>query len=279
MTTTPDHSPLRAVLLGCGDLGTRVGSALAAAGHHVTGVRRDVSALPEQIEGLAADLSADALPDLPADLLVVALAPDQRDEAGYRHTYVEAMRRGVDAALRAGMPRRAVLVSSTSVYGDLEGDLDEATEVHPSTGRARALLESEALFHDLVPHGSVLRLSGLYGTPGSRLVAQVRAGQSKDPGRWTNRIHRDDAAGAVVHLLTRPEDPAPLYIGTDDEPCAAGAVKDFVADELGVDRPTPTGVTEPVGRRMRNARLRASGFALRYPTYREGYREQLRIDA
>lgn len=125
----------------------------------------------------------------------------------------------------------------------------------------------------------MLRLSGLYGTPGSRLVAQVRAGESKDPGRWTNRIHRDDAAGAVVHLLTRPEDPASLYIGTDDEPCPAGAVKDFVADEIGVDRPTPTGVTEPTGRRMCNARLRSSGFTLRYPTFREGYREQLRIDA
>ncbi|MGO1167053.1 MAG: SDR family NAD(P)-dependent oxidoreductase [Janibacter sp.] len=275
---TVRNTPLRAVLLGCGDLGIRVGTVLAATGHHVTGVRRDVSALPEQIEGLAADLAADALPDLPADLLVITLTPDQRDEVGYRHTYVEAMRRGLDAALGTRVPRRAVLVSSTSVYGDLEGDLDETTAVQPSSARARILLESEILFHDLVPHGSVLRLSGLYGTPGNRLVMQVRSGTSTDPGRWTNRIHRDDAAAAIVHLLTRPDAPEPLYVGTDDEPCAAGTVRDFVADQIGVPHPVPTGVTEPTGRRMLNARLRSSGFALRYPTYREGYREQLRLD-
>lgn len=266
------------MLLGCGDIGIRVGTRLAAAGHHVTGVRRDVSALPEQIDGLAADLAADALPDLPADLLVIALAPDQRDATGYRSTYVEAMHRGLEAVLSAGTPRRAVLVSSTSVYGDLEGDLDEETPLEPSTERARILLESEALFHELVPHGSVLRLSGLYGTPDNRLVRQVRAGESRDPGRWTNRMHRDDAAAAVVHLLSLPEAPAGLYIGSDDEPCTAGTVRDFVADELGVARPISTGVTAPVGRRMINARLRASGFALRYPTFREGYRAQLELD-
>lgn len=268
------------MLLGCGDIGIRVGTTIAAAGHRVTGVRRDVSALPEQIEGVAADLTTDALPDLAADLLVIALAPDQRDEPGYRHTYIDAMRRGIEAVLSAGVPQRAVLVSSTSVYGDLEGDLDEETTLSPSTGRARIILESEALFHELVPHGSVLRLSGLYGTPGNRLVRQVRAGEgSKDPGRWTNRMHRDDAAAAIVHLLSLRESPAGLYVGTDDEPCAAGVVRDFVADELGVERPIRTGVTAPVGRRMINARLRSTGFTLLYPTFREGYRAQLELDA
>lgn len=274
-TPGPASSPLRALLLGCGDLGIRVGTRLAAAGYDVSGVRRTIATLPDQITGIAADLTSDELPDLPTDLLVVALTADQRDEEGYRRTYVEAMRRGLEAVLRAGTPQRAVLVSSTSVYGDLEGDLDEETRPRPATGRADVLLESEALFHDLLPHGTVLRLSGLYGTAGNRLIGTVRAGENRDPGRWTNRIHREDAAGAVVHLLTRIEAPLGLYLGTDDEPCTAGAVRDFVADELGLPRPLPSGITEPTGRRLSNARLRASGFTLRHPTYREGYRALL----
>lgn len=269
-------SPLRVVLIGAGDLGIRVGTTLAAAGHHVTGVRRSVSALPPQITGVSADLATDDLPDLPADLLVVALAPDQRDEAGYRRTYVEAMRRGLDAVLRAGTPQRAVLISSTSVYGDLEGDLDEDTVPAPATGRAEVLLEAESLFHDMAK-GAVLRLSGLYGGASTRLVDGVRRGENSDPGRWTNRIHRDDAAAAIVHLLTRGDDPQPLYVGTDDEPCPVGTVRDFIADSLGLPRPAPTGRTEPHGRRMINARLRESGFRLRYPTFREGYRAQLQL--
>lgn len=271
-------SPLRAVLLGCGDLGIRAGSALLADGHAVTGVRRDVSALPEGFVGVSADLAAGDVPDLPADLLVVSLTPDRRDEGGYRRAYLDAVRGGLDAVLRAGRPRRAVLVSSTSVYGDLEGDLDEATALAPQADRQRILLESEALFHEALPHGTVLRLSGLYGSPGNRLLRTVREGSNRDPGRWTNRIHREDAAAAIVHLLTMDAEPEPLYVGSDDEPCTAGEVRDFVADQLGIERPAPTGVTDPVGRRMSNARLRASGFALRYPTYREGYTEQLRLD-
>lgn len=275
----PDRSSRRVVLIGSGDLGIRVGTALAGAGHHVTGVRRNVAALPEQIRGMSVDLAVDDVPELPADLLVVALAPDRHDEAGYRRTYLEAMSRGVGAVLRSGTPSRAVLVSSTSVYGDLEGDLDEETTPVPGTVRGEIVREAEERFHDVLPTGTVLRLSGLYGTPGSRLVEQVRRGENLDPGRWINRMHRDDAAAAVVHLLTRPAAPEVLYVGTDDEPSLAGEVRDFIADELGLERPTPTGATEPHGRRMLNARLRRSGFELRYPTFREGYREILRREA
>ena len=260
-------------MLGCGDLGIRVGTALARAGHDVTGVRRTVSALPDSITGVAADLTSDELPDLPADLLLVSLTPDRRDEGGYRRTYVEGMRRGLEAVVRAGAPRRAVLVSSTSVYGDLEGDLDESTTPAPATGRAEALLEAERLFHDMTK-GAVLRLSGLYGTS-TRMIDGVRRGENKDPGRWTNRIHREDAATAIVHLLTMPAEPEALYVGTDDEPVTAGEVRDFIADELGIARPTPTGRVTPFGRRMRNARLRAAGVELTYPSYREGYRASI----
>lgn len=275
-TDRPDSSPLRAVLLGCGDLGSRVGTALQTKGVDVTGVRRDVTALPPHIRGVSADLAAGDVPDLPADLLVITMTPDRRDPGGYRTTYVDAVRHGLEAVLRAGTPRRAVLVSSTSVYEGLEGDLDETTDVAPQSDRPRILLESEALFHEALPHGTVLRLSGLYGRPGGRLVQRVRDGENHDPGRWTNRIHREDAATAITHLLTIPAEPAALYVGTDDEPAAAGDVRDLVADELGIARPAPTGVQTPTGRRMRNARLRATGVELRYPTYREGYAAILR---
>lgn len=275
-TDRPDSSPLRAVLLGCGDLGTRVGTALHAKGVDVTGVRRTVTALPPHIRGVAADLVDGDVPDLPTDLLVITMTPDRRDPAGYRTTYVDAVRHGLEAVLRSGTPRRAVLVSSTSVYGDLQGDLDETTAVAPQADRPQVLLESEALFHAALPHGTVLRLSGLYGRPGSRLVQRVQAGDNPDPGRWTNRIHREDASTAITHLLTMPAEPAGLYVGTDDEPALAGDVRDLVADELGVPRPEPTGTLEPTGRRLLNARLRATGVELRYPTYREGYRAILR---
>ena len=132
------------------------------------------------------------------------------------------------------------------------------------------LLESERLFAERVPQGTVLRLSGLYGHSTPRLVEQVRRGEVRDPHRWTNRIHRDDAAAAVVHLLTMPDDPAPLYLGTDDEPCQLGDVAGFVASRLGVTAPAADpGLGH--GKRLSNARLRATGWVPAYPSYREGY--------
>ena len=97
------------------------------------------------------------------------------------------------------------------------------------------------------------------------------AGQVRDPNRWTNRIHRDDAAAAVVHLLTRTGAPGPLYVGTDDEPALLGDVAAHLAQHLGAPAPPATDPVRATGKRLSNARLHATGWVPAYPTYREGY--------
>lgn len=271
MGPTPD-----VLLVGCGDLGADIGLRLAARGHGVLAIRRRAELVPEPLQGLAVDLSreAPALPPLDLGLLVVALTARPRSEESYRATYVNGMGRALDALDRAAqVPRRAVLISSTGVYGDVPGDeiLDEDTPPQPADGPARMLLEAERLFAEQVPAGTVLRLSGLYGRGTARLVTQVREGNVTDPNRWTNRIHRDDAAAAAVHLLTRAEAPGRLYVGTDDEPALLGDVAAHLA--AGLDVPAPP-VADPAlghGKRLSNARLRATGWVPQHPTYREGY--------
>lgn len=268
-----------ATLVGCGDLGSRIGLRLASAGVDVRAVRRHPDLVPPPLTGLSADITDPRapLPDLSADLLVVCLTADERDEAGYRRTYVEGMSRALEAACRAGRsPRRAVLVSSTGVYGDATGLVDEATTPEPSRATSRVLLEAESAFREAVPHGTVARLSGLYGDREPRIVAQVRRGEDPHPHRWTNRLHRHDAAAAVTHLLTRPEAPDPLYVVTDDEPCTSGELSAYVAALLGISWSVSTpGRSVAEGRCLSNARLRATGFTLQHPTYREGYRALL----
>ncbi len=117
----------------------------------------------------------------------------------------------------------------------------------------------------------MLRLSGLYGGSSTRLLDQVREGRIDDPHRWTNRIHRTDAAAAVVHLLTMDAAPERLYLGTDDEPAQLGDVAAFLADRLGAPAPPPADPAQGHGKRLSNARLRSAGWAPTYPSYREGY--------
>ena len=269
------------LLVGCGDLGARIGLRLAGRGHDVTALRRNVEQIPAPIRGRAVDLTT-ASPDLSGlspRYLVVALTARPRTEEAYRSVYVEGMRRALDALAATGsVPERAVLVSSTAVHASrtdppLE---DETAAPAPSDGPGRMLLEAERTFHRLLPHGTVLRLSGLYGGASTRLVDTVREGRVSDPHRWTNRIHRDDAAQAVVHLLTADASPEPLYLGTDDEPAQLGDVAAFIAEQIDAPRPPAADPRQGHGKRLSNARLRATGWQPSRPSYREGYREGYR---
>ncbi|GAB47049.1 NAD(P)H-binding protein [Mobilicoccus pelagius] len=261
------------LVAGCGDLGTEVALRLAARGEHVLGLRRNTDVLPSRIDGLPVDLTTD-VPDLPPgsyDRLAVVLTADGRDAEAYRETYVGGLRRVLEALqVRGVTSERAVLVSSTGVYGDTTGELTEASPVAPTRATHEVLLEAEALFARTLPHGTVLRLSGLYGPGRSRFVEKARRGEVEDS--WTNRIHRDDAAAAIVHLLTDADSPAPLHLGSDRLPAHALDVADEVRALLGLpphpDRPR---VGEDDGRRLVSDALAATGFAFTYPTYREGY--------
>ena len=261
------------LLIGCGDLGARVGLSLADRGLDVLALRRNADRVPSPLVGRSVDLTREA-PDLAGlrpRLVVVALTARPRTEEAYRATYVDGMERALDALEVA--PERAVLVSSTAVHGstDRPSVEDEEADVAPADGPGRMLVAAEEAFHQRVPHGTVLRLSGLYGGDSTRLLDMVREGRVDDPHRWTNRIHRDDAAAAVVHLLTRPWPPERLYLGTDDEPAQLGDVAAHLADLLGVPAPPPADPAQGHGKRLSNARLRATGWVPTRPSYREGY--------
>lgn len=262
------------LLVGCGDLGSRIGLRLAALGHRVLALRRRAELVPHPLRGLSVDLTREVpqLPTFDLRFLVVALTARPRTEEAYRATYVEGMRRALDR-----QPARAVLVSSTGVHGGVpDGTLvDESLPPSPADGPARVLVEAEELFAARVPSGTVLRCSGLYGGDRQRLVEKVRTGEVGDTDRWTNRIHRDDAAAAVVHLLTRAEPPEPVYLGNDDEPALLGDVAAHLARQLDVPAPAPGDRTRARGKRISNARLRATGWVPAYPTYREGYAASL----
>lgn len=275
------------LLAGCGDLGTEVGLRFAAAGHRVVGWRRSPEKLPAAIEGVAADLGGTNLPAIPADTsaVVVAVAADSPTETAYRAAYVDGLTHVLDALDRDGVtPRRVLFVSSTAVYGDAAGGwVDEGTTAEPGGFSGRVLREAEdLLLSRLRGTGSeavVLRLGGIYGPGRTRLIDQVRSGAAviPDQPRFTNRIHRDDAAAAIVHLASVAAAPAPVYVGVDNDPAELGDVLRFLAAEMGYPEPPvgPAGEARGGNKRCSNALLRASGLEFAYPTFREGYRAVL----
>lgn len=281
MTTT-------VLLAGCGDLGSRLGLRLAAAGWDVHGLRRSVEQLPAAILPVAGDLEVDtcpaAWPTGELDYLVYCAAANSSDEAGYRAAYVEGLRRVLGWLAQHGQrPKRLLFVSSSSVYGQQNGEwVDEASPAEAQGYSGRVMREAEQLALSSGIPSSVVRLTGLYGPGRQWLLNQVREGYrvAVEPPLYGNRIHIDDAAGLLAFLLQADARGVALddcYIGVDDQPAPLHEVVAWLREQLGVSHWAEQATVRRAGsKRCSNARARTLGWAPQYPSYREGYAAILR---
>lgn len=255
----PPHQtpPRRAVLVGCGDVGTRIGRRLIDQGWAVTGWRRRPDQLPDAFSRASVDLTrGESVPSLPPDTAAVVFAPSagSRDPARYESVYHQGLGVVLDRLSESGADHvRVLLVSSTSVHGDAQGVLDESAELTPASPTGEILAQTEGLLKDwrrCAPDGSershsaVLRLSGIYGPSRGRLLDRIRAGELGDgvtedpaaPWRISNRIHADDAARAAVRMIEADSTPG-VVLGVDHLPVPVGAVHNWLARRL--ERPLP----------------------------------------
>lgn len=276
------------LILGCGDIGIGLGQRLKSVGQRVVGVRRNVQALADSgLEAAAADLTdpatLTALPD--ADVLIYVASADRFEEEAYRAAYAEGLRAVLaEFGARKKAPRRVFFVSSTSVYPQQAGEeVDEASPAEP-TGFAGTLIREaeQALFDHALP-GTAVRFSGIYGPGRDRLIRQVSEGRiaPESPAMYSNRIHRDDCVGVLAHLVERElggEEVEALYLASDCEPAPLHEVMSWLARQLKVEATEiiQSPLRRRASKRCSNARLLASGYAFRYPSYREGYTQVLK---
>lgn len=276
------------LFVGCGDIGMRAGLSLAGKGWSVAGVRRNAAGLPAEFTAYSADYtqagSLDFAAELAPDYIVTTFNPFDRSEAGYRRGFDDAM-----ANLLAGLgehrPRHILMASSTRVFAETGGGwVEEHSPLSQDDAWAQAIIAAERQLLDSGHPASVVRFAGIYGIPGGRLVSRISRGEicPPEPVRYTNRIHREDCSGLLVHLLERAAAGAvlaPIYIGVDDLPAPRFEVESWLAEKLGVPLPDAESAVahEPVRhntaghRRCRNLALHESGYRLRYPDYKSGY--------
>jgi nucleoside-diphosphate-sugar epimerase len=274
------------LVAGCGYVGAALARELVAAGHAAFGVKRSPHGLPDGVVPVAADLTErDALraalarPHASFEIAVYAAAADAGDDAAYERAYVTGLRNTLDALRERGDPlRRVFFTSSTRVYAQDDGSwVDEASETAARDFRGARMLEAERLLAASDAPATSLRLGGIYGPGRTRTIESVRSGRAalRAAPHYANRIHRDDAAGALAHAIAaslRGDDVPEILIGVDDDPADEADVLRWIAARLGVPEPPVRGAPgPPTGKRCSNARLRATGYRLRFPTFREGY--------
>lgn len=264
----------KVLIAGCGDVGNALGRKLLEAGSRVWGVRRRIDALAPGIEPWPIDLhdhQSASRPPVPFDYVFYTASADRRDEEAYRAIYVDALAGLLEGLRAAACPlRRVLFTSSTAVYGQSDGDwVDERSPTEPRAFNGRVLLEAEAIVDQASETSMSVRLSGIYGPGRTRLVRKVWNGEATATESWTNRIHVEDCAGVLQHLM-RVEKPKSLYLASDDEPATTAEVVTWMAEALGVDAP-PAGPAKSLNKRCRNTLVRESGYAFRYPSFRDGY--------
>ena len=271
---------LKILLVGCGDIGTRVADHFA----HTDccfGLRRDTTSLRNPIIPIEADvLNKDLMISVLSenfDVVIITLTPDGLTESDYKKTYFEGAT-SIKTALNSmkKKPKLVIWVSSTRVYRYSSGrNYDEKTPLVKADAYVSALIEAEEEIKKFSGKTIVLRFSGIYGAERPRLLDSVRAGYGchKLPERWTNRIHIDDCVRILIHLINKYFEGFELddmYIGTDSFPVTQYELRTWLANRLKIKLNKNTKISNK-GCKLSNTRLLNSGFKLNFPSYQEGY--------
>jgi nucleoside-diphosphate-sugar epimerase len=275
----------RVLIAGCGYVGTQLARDLLQSGNHeVYVLRRSAATTIAGAHAIQADLAHGALEGLPRDLdaAYFCAAPNDSSVAAYEEIYDRALTRLLETLTRTSPSAKLVMTSSTSVYGQSQGELvDEESPTEPSSPSSRVILRGE---RHLRSGDVAVRLGGIYGPGRQSFINAVRQGTmvvNPNHSAYTNRIHRDDAAG-ILKFCGELGKAKRIYNGVDCECVTRAEVATWIAAQLGVD-PVMTSEVESSSflrgnKRVSNRRLLEAGYRFLYPSFREGYIPLLRQD-
>lgn len=272
------------LIIGCGGIGCELALTLKEQGHHVYGLRRDISEIPEGIEAIEADLSHTSLPfPEKLDYVFYTASAGKHKDVAYYQAYVSGVKHSLKN-LEGQNIKRLFFISSSSVFGQNEGEwVTEESAVSGNSFSTKRLLEGEELINESAYPSTVIRFGGIYGPGRTHLIDLVQQGKAHCmEDVYSNRIHSTDCVGILSHLMNldmqSPEKMDSLYIGVDDQPTLSCEVYEWLAEQLNAGyiehlEPTENSRLMRSNKRLSNAKIRATGYDFQYPTYQDGYIE------
>ncbi|MBM4208163.1 MAG: SDR family oxidoreductase [Gammaproteobacteria bacterium] len=277
------------LIIGCGKIGYDLAIKLTHDGHAVTGLKR----MPPEAEGFGIDfIRADiavatdvAKLDVDFDFVYFIVSPDKRDEVSYARVYETGLMLLLSHFRQAKSHALWIFVSSTSVYGQTQGEwVDEDSETLPKTATAQLLLKAEQAVKVMNPANIIVRFSGIYGPGREYLLRQAmqRPVLQKTPPSYTNRIHQLDCVGILAFLLQQSLQGVQLescYLANDDRPAPLWDVVSWLAEYLACPTPVEKALSHDSeqNKRCRNARIKRLGYRFFHPDYQSGYSEMIQL--
>jgi nucleoside-diphosphate-sugar epimerase len=296
-----DISDMRSILIiGCGYVGRRVAQVERKRGNRVVALARSTESAGQLtargIEAVRGDLDVpSSLTGLPTqDAIVYYFAPPPSSG-----TIDPRIQNFLDAIPENARPSRVVLISTSGVYGNCQGEwVTEDRAPRPVADRARRRLDAERRLgtwcENHFTDGVILRVPGIYGPgrlPRKRLLAQEPVLLEQE-SPWSNRIHVDDLVRAC-HAAAHHARPGTVYNISDGHPSTMTDYFNRVADAINLPRPPQITLAEAQARlsdtmqsylaeskRLDNRRMRQDlGVEPLYPDLSQGLRACLAAEA
>lgn len=273
--TTP-FTPSRVLVAGCGFVGLAAARQFHALGWEVVGMTHSpdsAAALSgEPFSVIAGDINDRAkLSTLGRfDAVVDCVSSGRGGAEAYRKVYLE----GAQSLIETLRPEQFVFTSSTSVYAQVDGStVTEASMAEPERETGQILRATEEFVVN--SGGAVARLAGIYGPGRWALVQKFLEGRAVIEGdgqRFINQIHKEDAASALVFMVTRCLAPG-IYNVADNTSVSQLEAYRTLSAHFSLPLP-PYGPIDTdrkrgwTSKRVSSEKLQAVGWRLAFPDYR-----------
>lgn len=270
--------PEKITILGMGWVGLPLGKVLAHAGYQVKGSTTRVEKL-SSIQEVGAEGYVIQVEDevkgerlamfFDCDILVLTMPPSSISPGGRRsRAEPDGRFEAAISSILAHLPAHAKVLytSSTSVYGEVQGEVFEKDEPQPVTTSAKMVLQAERLIHGRQEFkGSIVRLGGLVGK--NRNPARYLAGRKglKNKEAAVNLIHLDDVVSVLERIIALEAWGEVFNLVADKHPTRAEYYSRR-AELLGLELPSFESVGATSSKIVSNKKVREHlGINLAYP--------------
>ena len=173
-------------------------------------------------------------------------------------------------------------LSSTSVYGDHEGNwVEETSSTQATSEMGLKRIEAEQLLLNSNLPVRIFRLAGIYSLE-RNIFLRLKNQEIKTiniKNQIFSRIHVEDIAQVLFSSFSKSKD-KDIFNVSDDEPCSYKEVIEYATTLLKIDMPKEISLEDLESQRKKdfysarkkvsNSKIKLMGIQLKYPTFKKG---------
>jgi nucleoside-diphosphate-sugar epimerase len=271
---------MKAVIIGCGYVGSRVARLWYEAGYEVT-TTITTPVKKSQLQAIASEVIVLEGNDLAAlkrvltnqDVVLLSVGAKESSPEGYAKAYLETANNVVTALETNNSVRQLIYTSSYGILTGKNGDtVDETISVNPVTAKGKVMHSAEKVLLSASGKGvktCILRLSGIYGPDRELIKIFKRVAGTTRPGagkECTNWVHVEDIVRAIDFASQKQLEG--IYNLTSDEVLTTKEFFDklFQAHDLpSVNWDSSQASTRSLNMKLSNQKLKDAGFEFIHP--------------